>query len=165
MMIDQGWGGHVERTMSEERRRALVVEADSRSTRRVLLPHAGSFEEVLSFVCWWDHEVFNARHGMVPDARPKGRTGVFGVELGPFCSIQARGSRHAAAVLPTDVAVDALTPWVLGDENESWSFKAIEHDNGAALIVGECNIILSDIWLAYVDAATVPVPTSAAVQR
>lgn len=153
--------------MDDATRRELMLERTAVSGMVFSMPDAHAFSDVLELVSPWDHERFNHRSGVAPPDRPRSRVvsvpsmnddHATHVDVGPFCIIDRIGSRYPVAVWPTDATIDAIAPHLLGEEG-AYSFEVIEHDvdgQRVALVTAHASQILGDVWLAYIDAETIP---------
>ncbi len=157
--------------------------------RPLLMPDARSFADVLEYVREWDHETMSHRSGRLPanHDRPEPRyigadghgaqllrslTNLAGLpahdprernEIGPYCTVdmaQLGGPKYRGiAVRATDATIDALAPRIVTSDDHL-SFKLIAHAGTArVLVIAEHSQILGSHWLAYIDPATVPVPS------
>jgi hypothetical protein len=156
--------------------------------RRLLLPDARSFADVLEYIGEWSHDW--PRHPetnatLAPVAPRIIRNGPTrghyyasgtmaprkGNEIGPYCTVDTRqigaeGPR-GLAVRATDAVLAAVAPRIVTPD-DSLSFQVIVHgrrDDGReprALVVLEHGYIIGDHWLAYVDPATIPEPAQVA---
>lgn len=131
--------------------------------RRLLMPDARSFADVLEYVREWDYATMSHKPGKVPrpDLLPAPRLIGRNV-VGPFCSInlsQLGGPAHRSiAVRATDAVLDVVAPRIVTPDDHL-SFKVIGHKGtGRALVILEHGYIIGGHWLAYIDPATVPAP-------
>lgn len=77
-------------------------------------------------------------------------------EVGPFCSVKARGARWWMDVVANDAVIAAVTPRIV-TPNDALSFEIIEHaDRDRALVILQHGYISGSHWLAYIDPATIP---------
>lgn len=128
--------------------------------RKILLPDVRTFEEVLTFVRPWDHATMSHTSGNVPEpALVPDPVKIGENELGPFCSFRNMPDRKAhtsAAVMATDLTVQAIAPRIVTDDDRL-SFQVIYHQaNDRCLVLAEHNYIIGSHWLAYIDPASVP---------
>lgn len=123
----------------------------------VAFPNARSFYDLFDVTSLEESELKPA-HVMLTDwmSRAKKPPKV-AVPVGPFCSIRRPGSYTRVYVHPTDAVLKVIEGRGGGDPSrESFSFKIIVRDDGTALVIAEPSLILGGIWLAIVDAASVP---------
>lgn len=77
--------------------------------------------------------------------------------LGPYCRIMRDGSYNAAKYVAAhpDVAEAILnnTVWI---EHETMNYSINVWPDGRALVLAEHSRILGDVWVAVIDAATIP---------
>jgi hypothetical protein len=144
--------------------------------RTVLLPDVRDFADVLTYVAEWDHD-------HKPDVSPRdvmasgpGRALVTGIlsigrdlgmpfasddpaarnKIGPFCTIDGHETqRRSIAVTATELAIDAIAPRLVTDDDRL-SFAVHVHADGRALVVAQHSQIIGSHWLAFVDPATLP---------
>lgn len=113
-----------------------------------------------------------ARHERsgTPCRECKGR-GTLPIEVGPFCQVERQKQRdthnrgsYGLAVKPTKITLDAIAGWLVGDANEHWGFRIIDHGE-IALVIAESSLIIGGPWIAYIDPATIPTEESLRIHK
>jgi hypothetical protein len=143
-----------EREMTEERTLA----------RPLRLPDATSFGELFEFLADWHSGSGASREARLSppvsvtiDCWSAKAPRTVEIELGPLCVLQLISGRRSIAVRPLGATVEAVRPFLLGDQNEAITFRIIEHrETGRALVIAESSLILQNVWIAYIDPATIP---------
>lgn len=141
----------------------------------VHMPDARNFSDVLTYFDEWDsgktwdhHARWLRVDGTEVVNRPrtaKGnpRLGSNGVnQIGPYCMTQNYPSGYRSMVVrATDAAMEAIVKRGIVTPDDTLSFKVVIHnredtDQQRALVILEHGYILGSIWLAYVNADTIP---------
>jgi hypothetical protein len=125
--------------------------------KRLLMPEARSFADVLTFVRPWDFATMSHKNGY-PQADTPRDTPIPGTSrlVSHFCAVRNLEGRQHMQVDPTSelMALLETDDFAFFDRV---SFEAICHEsNDRVLIVASASGIIASRWLAYVDPATVP---------
>jgi hypothetical protein len=132
--------------------RQTALEGIAQSGRRLLLPDVTDFADVLEYLGEYQYR----------DRRGESATGAIigGNIVSTFCSVdlsQLEGPKHRTIeVRPTELAVTAVAPRIVTDDDRM-AWKIIAHrDTGLALVILEHGQIIGSHWVAYIDPATIP---------
>lgn len=133
-------------------------------SRKLLLPDARSFSDVLEYVREWDSSTMSHHNGVVPRPELVPEPAKIGDnKVGPFCSVQIEGAdgkrgRRSIAVQARQAVLDVVEPRIVTPDDRL-SFEIIEHKGtGRALVLLSHSYIIGSHWLAYIDPATIPAP-------
>lgn len=124
--------------------------------KRLLLPDARSFTDVLTYIGEWDTSWTMTVEGQRVAPRP---VLVEGNEVGPFCTTRNFPRRHRSlAVHPTEAVVAALAERVVTSDDHMHFELVLHPHHDRALVIASHGHIIGDHWLAYIDPSTIPDP-------
>lgn len=81
------------------------------------------------------------------------RPGMASTEVGPFCTVR---NGKSLAVSATDAAMKAIESRAMMINGDRMSFTITKWSDGTALVTCDYGRILGTIWLARIDASTIP---------
>jgi hypothetical protein len=122
-------------------------------SRTVGFPNAKRFDELFTLTTkddegvWWSGEEFDVKKGKLVKARCR---------IGTFCAVSGK-SRYHFHVKPTAEVIEHIKAnTIFCGVRDSISFKAVIRDDGTALLIAEHSLIIGSVWLALVDASSLP---------
>jgi hypothetical protein len=78
--------------------------------------------------------------------------------ISPYCSVDMlRRERSALSVVPRLAVIESLQKHTIIVEHDTMSWEVIEWPGNAALVRCRHSLIIGDVWVAIIDARTVPV--------
>ena len=125
--------------------------------RRLLLPDARSFAEVLTAERSWNFATMNHKNGVRQAETPE-EIKLLGLSrvVSRFCAVRNLPGRSHLQVTPTAATLALLE----GDEFSFFDrigFEVIYHEsNDRCLVTASASGIIASRWLAYIDAESVP---------
>lgn len=133
----------------------------------LLLPDVRDFTDLFEVVREWDFATMSAISGVVPrpDLVPIPPR-VDELNIGPFLSLNVDGVKRSLAIRATPLVVNALAEpsdtFTTIRHDGQISFELIEHKaNGRVLVVANHNALARSQYVAYIDPANIPAPSTA----
>lgn len=163
-------------TETKTERERYITETVPSMGKRIALPRATTFDELFANATRWNFNdpVENAKRKADPYYRRDHERGVpfnpdapFGKGharrwrdtsmIGTFCTVVTKDERRSYDVTPSAAVIDAIRMGTIDcGMNDSFSFEVFDHGEGLALVIASHGLIIGSLWLAYIDASTLP---------